>query len=316
MSEIKKYLEKAGGKELLKQYLRTGVLLPAMVQFCILGRSKKALELLRMTVSLKIQQRLKRKYHRELTDFRYDDTLKHESSCRLWIFWWQGMENAPAIVRKCYQSVVDNLSGWEITIITEQNYKDYVSFPNHILERFKKGHITLTHFSDLLRLELLIEHGGLWLDATVLCTSGDIPKSILNSDLFVYQALKPGADGRAIVMSSWCMYAKTNNKILMATRMLLYKYWEKNVKMDDYFLLHQFFTIVCNKYSEEAKQIPPFCNSTPHILLLHLFDEFDEQFWEELKRMTCFHKLSYKLDNEKLKIKGTFYDQIVNNIEI
>ena len=226
------------------------------------------------------------------------------------------MDNAPALVQKCYQSVKENLKDWEIILITEHNYIKYTTFPEQIIDKQKNGNITLTHFSDLLRLELLIKHGGLWLDATVLCTSGDIPKSILNSDLFVYQALKPGADGHATIMSSWCMYAKTNNKILIATRELLYDYWKKNKKMDDYFLLHQFFTIACNQYPEEAKKIPPFCNSVPHILLLHLYDEYDEQYWEDLKRMTCFHKLSYKLDNHKILNKGTYYDIIINNSAI
>ena len=311
MLEAKKYLEKAGGMSLLKQYWRAGVFSPAFFQFLLLGRSKKALELLRLTVTLKTQQRLERKYSGILKTFNYDESLEHIDSRKVWIFWWQGMENAPALVKRCYQSVKENLNDWEIILITQDNYKEYVSFPEHILQRLDSGQITLTHLSDLLRLELLINHGGLWLDATVLCTSPDIPKSILKSDLFVYQAQKPGADGKAIIMSSWCMYAKTNNKILMATRYLLYEYWKKNSKLVDYFLLHQFFTIASNRYSEEAKKIPPFCNSVPHILLIHLFDVYDEQYWEELQRMTCFHKLSYKLGEEKLKEKDTYFQNII-----
>lgn len=312
MSEAKKYLEKAGGMSLFKQYWRAGVFSPTFFQFLFLGRSKKALELLRLTVTLKTQQRLERKYGGILKTFNYDESLEHIDSRKVWIFWWQGMENAPALVKRCYRSVKENLGDWEIILITQDNYKEYVSFPGHILQRLNDGQITFTHLSDLLRLELLINRGGLWLDATVLCTSGDIPQSILNSNLFVYQALKPGADGHATVMSSWCMYAKTNNRILLATRELLYHYWQKNTKMDDYFLLHQFFTLVCNYFPEEAKSIPPYCNSVPHILLLHLFENYDEQYWSDLKRMTCFHKLSYKFNTESKEIEGTYYDMIFN----
>lgn len=311
MAEFKKYLERAGGFSLIKLYLRTGVLPLSIIQLILLGRTKKALELLRLIVSLKIQKRLINKYNKELQSFKYDNTLSCTLSNKLWIFWWQGIDSAPDLVKVCYKSVIDNLKDWDIILITENNYKDYVSFPDFILEKLNNGQITLTHFSDLLRLELLIKYGGLWLDATVLCTSSNIPKSILESDLFVYQAQKPGADGRAVVMSSWCMYAKTNNKILMATRNLLYKYWEKNTKMDDYFLLHQFFSIVCNYYPDEARKIPPFCNSTPHMLLLHLFDEYDKNYWSDLKNMTCFHKLSYKLDLNNKKSDSTYYDEIL-----
>ena len=316
MSETKDLFKRGGGVSLLKQYWRAGVLLPTMAQFVLLGKSRTALELLRMTASLKTQQRLERKYRKVLNEFKYDETLKHYAAKKVWVFWWQGMESAPTLVKRCYQSVKENLSDWEILLITQDNYKQYIDFPEHILQKLDKGQITLTHFSDLLRLELLIQHGGLWLDATVLCTGGVIPQSIIDSDLFVYQAQKPGSNGMATIMSSWCMYAKTNNKILMATRELLYEYWKKNTKMDDYFLLHQFFTIVCNKYPEDSMKIPPFCNSVPHILLLHLFDKFDKQLWSDLLKMTCFHKLSYKLDAQKTEIPDTYYQYIIKQGKI
>lgn len=311
MSVVKEYYKKAGGKNLVKQYLRTRVLHTAILQFLMLGRSKKALELLRLAVSLKIQERLKKKYLFILDNFEYDNSLKKTESKRVWVFWWQGIENAPVIVRRCYQSIKDNLNEWEVVLITEANYFYYVSFPEHIMQKFNKGLITLTHFSDLLRLELLIKYGGLWLDATVLCTSRIIPQSITNSDLFVYQTQKPGADGHPTIMSSWCIYAKTNNLILMATRKLLYEYWEKNTTMDDYFLLHQFFSLACEHFPEEAKKIPPFCNTIPHILLLHLFDEYDENYWNDLQKLTCFHKLSYKIDIEKNKYNNTYFNKII-----
>lgn len=316
MSETKELFKRGGGTAILKQYWRAGVLIPTLAQFCLLGKSRTALELLRMTASLKTQQRLERKYRKILTDFTYDESLKHEASKKIWIFWWQGMENAPSLVKRCYQSVKENLFEWEIVLITKDNYKQYVVFPEHILQKLDKGQITLTHLSDLLRLELLIRHGGLWLDATVLCTGSDIPKSIIDSDLFVFQAQKPGSNGMATIMSSWCMYAKTNNKILMATRELLYEYWKKNTKMDDYYLLHQFFSIVCNKFPEDSMKIPPFCNSVPHILLLHLFDKFDKQLWSDLLKMTCFHKLSYKLDAPKKEIPDTYYQYIIKQGKI
>ena len=39
-----------------------------------------------------------------------------------------------------------------------------------------------------------------------------------------------------------------------------------------------FMLIVFDYYEEEAKSIPPFCNSVPHLLQLHLFDIFDENY--------------------------------------
>ena len=312
MSTLWNYFKKSGGVKILRQYWNAGVLFSAIIQFVLLGRSKTALLLLREIVSLKTQNKLCRKYNNVLEQFDGNYKEKsHTRSKKIWIFWWQGIENAPEIVQICYNSVKENLADWEIILVTEKNYSEYANFPSYIIQKLQKGQITLTHFSDLLRLELLINHGGLWLDSTVLCTSASIPISIINSDLFVYQILKPGADGHATIMSSWCMYAKTNNKILMATRELLYEYWKKRTSLVDYFLLHQFFSIVCEHYPEEAKKIPPFSSSIPHILLLHLFDEYNEQYWTDLKRMACFHKLTYKLEGMETDKMGTYYDMII-----
>ena len=306
-----------GGLKMMKQWYKCGALSTAVIEFLLLGGSNKSLELLRLIVELKTQKKLSRQYTNILKDIYEidEDKLLHNESRCLWVFWWQGIENAPELVQKCYDSINRYFEGWQITLITKENYSEFVSFPSFIIEKLNKGIITLTHFSDLLRLELLIKYGGLWLDATVLCTGNDIPQSIRNSELFVFQSQKPGADGHATLMSSWLIYAKTNNRILLATRELLYAYWEKNDMMMDYFLLHHFFTIACCFYEDDYKRIPPFCNSVPHILLLHLFDEYDETLWNDIKKQTCFHKLSYKLDNNKLKLRNTYYSEIIEKYE-
>ena len=316
MQEVRRFFNKAGGLKLLKQYWRNRVLSTAVAQFLLLGKSRTALELLRQSVALKTKQRLSQKYSKALIDFDTQWTSSEVSKQErkvVWLFWWQGEEEMPALVKKCIASVHKNFMSWEVVLLTSNNYLDYVSFPDYINEKFEKRIITLTHFSDLLRLELLNKYGGLWLDATVYCSSNDIPKSILNSEMFVYRPQKPGADGNAITISSWLIWAKTNCKILAATRYLLYKYWQTNNYLCDYFLLHFFFSIVLDFYKEEAKKIPPFCNSVPHILLLHLFDKFDEHYWNDLKRMTCFHKLSYKLQQKDMGKSGTYYDIIIKS---
>lgn len=314
MPSAKDYFKKQGGFKLLRQYWHNGVLGTAIGQFLLLGKSRTALEILRMSVILKTKQRLRKQYKQVLAEFdkHWQGDLQHNERKTVWLFWWQGEEAMPMLVRRCFTSVQEHLGkDWEIILLTEKDYQNYVEFPEYISGKLRGGSITLTHFSDLLRLELLIKHGGLWLDATVLCTSSDIPKSILKSDLFVFRPQKPGADGKASTMSSWLMWAKTNNRILMATQVMLYAYWQKNNSLCDYFLLHHFMSIVMDYYEDESKRIPPFDNSIPHILLLHLLDQYDEQYWKDLQQMTCFHKLSNKLEKVGMEKAGTFYKKIV-----
>lgn len=312
---MKEILQKQGGLKLVKQYWEGGAFFTAVGEFLLLGKSRTALEILRLSANLKIRQKLEKQYLPKLIQFDrvFDHSLPHEQSNKVWICWFQGLENAPKLVQKCVQSVRDNMTDKEIVIITENNVSEYVQFPEYIWKKWKSGAITHTHMTDLLRLELLIKYGGMWLDATVLCTSNEIPNFFFDSDLFFYQTLKPGRDGQCTYISSWLLSAKTNNKVLMATRCLCYEYWKKNNDLVDYFLLHDFMSIVLDFYKEEWDAVIPRDNAAPHILLLRLFKPYDQRMWEEIKQQTPFHKLTYKFVDEDMTIDNTFYQKILNN---
>ena len=81
--------------------------------------------------------------------------------------------------------------------------------------------------------------------------------------------------------------------------------------MIDYFLLHDFLSIVLEFYEEDWKKIIPVDNSAPHILLLRLFDKYDEDIWNSIKEQVPFHKLTYKFEKEKMKEEKTFYKTLL-----
>lgn len=309
---LKDTFEKQGGTALLKQYWQSGAFFIAVGEFLLLGKSRTALEILRLSAQLKAKQKLKKRYESslEVFDKNYDTSLPHEQHSTVWICWFQGMEQAPALVQKCFQSVKDNLADHDVVLITSENMEDYVQFPDFIMEKWKNGQITPTHMTDLLRLELLIRYGGMWLDATVFCTEKqeNIPDYYFDSDLFLYQFLKPGRDGHAQLTSSWLISAKSNNKILMAVQHLCYEYWKEHGEMIDYFLLHDFISIVLEFYPEDWKKIIPRDNAAPHVLLLRLFDQYDVHMWEAIRQQTPFHKLTYKFKEDQTKVKNTYYE--------
>lgn len=311
--ELKAIFEKQGGRNLLKQYWMSGAFFTAINQFIVLGRSRTALEILRLSARMKTKQKLERKYRGSLDAFekKYSDG-EHKSSNKVWVCWFQGLENAPKLVKTCYRSLQDNLTDREILLITEFNMLNYVAFPDYIMELWQSGVITHTHMTDLLRLELLLRYGGLWVDATVFCSRKreQIPNYYFDSDLFFYQCLKPGRDGHSSYISSWLMGAKTNNRILAATQYLIYQYWREQKSMWDYFLFHDFMSIVLDRYEDEWKKVVPVDNATPHILLLRLFDEYDERIWSTMKMQTPFHKLSYKFNTKQAELIGTYYNKL------
>ena len=300
--------KKQGGWRLLRQYWSGGAFFTAVGQLLLLGKSRTALEILRLAAQLKCKQKLERRY-RHVLDQLDSEWVQHPgcASDKVWICWLQGMQQAPELVQRCYRSVQENLAKKKVILLTEENLFDYIELPDYIVRKWKNGQITHTHMTDLVRLELLIRHGGLWLDATVFCSGGEIPDYFFDSELFFFQCLKPGRDGHPAYVSSWLMQAKTNNKILSAVRALCHAYWRENDSMWDYFLLHDFLSIALERYAQQAQEIIPRDNAAPHALQLRLFEQYDERCWRAIKEQTPFHKLTYKFDPEKEGVQGTYY---------
>lgn len=312
MGKFSKMFKKVGGWNVLKQYSKAHVLGYALTATAVNGLSKKSLEIVRLGVTNKIICKLRKKYRKFIADFTENYQQEEQTrSNKVWVCWFQGMDAAPELVQRCYRSLQENLKDREIIVLTDDNYRDYVQFPDHVQKKIDNGTITRTHMSDLLRLELLLRHGGTWIDSTVFCSGSNVPDYMLNSDLFLFRTLKPGADGQASIMSSWFMTACTNHPILHLTRALLYKYWEKHNGLVDYFLLHDFFEIATEYYPEAWNKVIPFSSATPHILLLRLFEEYDETIWNATRSMTPFHKLSYKFDKEQFELPNTYYQVLL-----
>lgn len=317
MSAFKYYFKKQGGIQLVKDYWRAGVLIYAVKQLLLTGRSKKSLEILRLGVKMRIHNKLKNKYEPILKNFDQeyiDSELSHSRSNKVWFFWMQGLENAPKLVQRCYQSLSDNLQEKEMILVTENNIKEYVEFPDFIMNKVRNGNITITHLSDLLRMELLIKYGGTWIDSTVLCTGKNIPSYMLDSDFFMFQNLRPGNNGNVVNVSSWLMTSCQNNRILLAVREMIYTYWKNNDKLIDYFLFHHFIMIASNYYSDDWNKMIQFPNSFPHVLLLMLFEPFNQEKWDAVTSSCPFHKLAYKRSAEEMAKKGTYYEYIMNNM--
>lgn len=227
---------------------------------------------------------------------------------QIWICWFQGMKEAPQIVQECYKSVCYWMKDWKITVITAENMSEYVKFPDYIINKWKDGIISDTHFSDLLRLELLIQYGGLWLDSTTYLT-GPIPLYILNSNFFVYR--NGWMDMEMINMGSWLMYSKyKKNIILCETQCLLYKYWEKYNYIKNYFLMHIFFRIVTDKNPKLWEQVPMFNHIDSHLLMQELTKQYNESRLIQITQLTSIHKLTYKveiLNGTTIEKLGTLY---------
>lgn len=248
---------------------------------------------------------VEKKYKKFLNKLEYTKNTNQFSN-KVWWCWFQGEENAPDLNKACLKSLRKNLFDREIIVITDKNYKKYIELPEYIYEKYNKGIITKTHFSDILRANLLVKYGGTWIDSSVLCTSYD--KDLFDNNLFVYQNWKTGDN--SIVASSWFITSEVNNPILKDTLYLLNEYWKKHDYLVNYFLFHFFFTMASKKYNEQWKKIDRFSNIPPHILQFELLEEYSIDRFKQIEKMSSFHKLNQKLDFSKCK-GNTNYDYII-----
>lgn len=271
----------------------------------------------------RIIERLTKKYKKNIIPIKRaleeeDKNLEHISNNTIWLCWVQGLDAAPNVVKACYKSVQQHMGdAFEIKLITEDNYHEYVSFPDFILEKYRKGIISKTLFSDLLRLQLLIQYGGIWMDATLYCTQ-KIPSYISNSDLFLFQVTPPDLATQATRIQSWFMVAKSNNLLLRAVQEMLYQYLNDYDRVVDYFIMFDFFEILIPFYTDEWKKVPTESHGNCNILQEIMFEKYDQEYWDYLSRISFVHKITYKLEEtymrpleDLLNEEDTYYQTLI-----
>lgn len=88
----------------------------------------------------------------------------------IWIYWEQGFDNAPELVSVCVQSWVDANPGWNVVKLDAKSISRFQCHRD--LQRPEIRKLGIQHRSDILRLGILRECGGVWADAATFCISG------------------------------------------------------------------------------------------------------------------------------------------------
>lgn len=301
-------------QRLIKQIIREGLLPNIALSLIATGLSDKGLEIAQLTLYNRMIHKFRRQILPNIEQVKANvekrfATSTVKQSDTIWVLWFQGIENAPEVVKKCYESLLKYCPQKKIVLLSEENLNNYISLPKYVEDKYQQGIISRTHYSDIVRTNLLTTYGGTWIDSTVLLTAQ--PDSFyFDSDLFLFQTLSPGSSGQAIPFSSWFITAQKPNRILLMTEEFLYQYWKNNNRLMDYFTYHYFLKIASEYYPDEYSLIPPVSNETPQLLLNRLDNPYSEPQWEFIKSQSPIHKVTYK--NTPLN-KGTYYQAIFKN---
>jgi len=229
----------------------------------------------------------------------------------IWQFWDNPAgRTTPKIVKSCLESVDKFKGNFEQKILNKSTMENYSDLPGYVLDKFKKGQISYAHFSDLLRLNLLKNHGGIWLDATGYMTDF-VPEQILDEDFFVFLAgeltLFPYS-----FMQNCFIRSKKGNLLCEAWYRMCIEFWKDETKTLDYFQ-HQlmFKTLILNH--PDAKDLfdkmPQKSDDETHQLARKLLQKFNAEEWGSIKKASFFQKTTYKVP-DGIDYSGTYFSKL------
>lgn len=259
--------------------------------------------------NFRVSKKMSKKLHNELVKEpqRFNNNEKMPK-----IIWWsllQGEDKMPELAKVCLNSLRRNLSDYDIKIVTLENYTEFVDIPKVIVDKFNAGWISGAHFSDILRLQLLAKHGGIWIDSTVYCTDGKLIENIIDNDMFVYKSLL-SVDSNIMALSNWFIASKKGNPYIVESANVLTKYYSDYISVDSYYICHIIMTLLSKKYHNMWDNIPTYNNVNPHMLQMHLDKKFSNKQFELIKEQSSFHKLTRHID-----LSNSEYYQYIKNIE-
>lgn len=231
---------------------------------------------------------LKNKYQYLIKEYNEKKmAYPHQKKKYIWVFWYQGVEQAPLVVKKCIKSIMEHSLDYEVVVLNEKNIKDYIKIPKIILEKVEKGIITLTHFSDILRMGLLSTHGGIWVDATCFITSNVFQKF---DDVDFNSNQKKEAKWSAYFIGG------KPNKVFSFCYQLLIDYNTKEDSLIEYFLVDHVLRL-CYKEVYGCKEIidgATIRNDNISNFAKKFNRIYEPKEYKKLLEHSELHKLTYK----------------------
>ena len=251
------------------------------------------------------------------SDYEYSNVNYDGKEAPIWVCWLQGEENMPLIPQLCLQSIRKYANGHKVIVLTLDNYNEYVKIPQILIEMYHSGKIKPAHFTDILRINLLAQQGGLWLDATMLVTR-NLPQEIFNYPFF---SIKTENRGYFVSQCRWavfCLGAQKGNPLFIYLASMFEQYITKTDIFVDYFLFDNFIDMLYkrNPMIREHIDSQPFNNPCVHDIAPLLCKQISEDDFDKLTKDTYMFKLSYKQlkPSELISEESNLYNKIKNDL--
>ena len=208
----------------------------------------------------------------------------------IFLLWLQGWDKAPWLQQKVLESWKLNNEGWNIELLDIKNISDYVKDIDYIFNINKK--ISFQAQSDIIRLSILKNHGGVWADSTLLCMQ---PlnhwafEAIEKSGFWMYHGHGYGLDSY-LGPASWFIMSEKNNLIINKWKDKCDLFWRENNSTLDYFWMDGLF----KELIEKDKVFKSYWINTPFL------------YCEEKGSSHTLASYNFKMEKDSKKVKDIF----------
>lgn len=225
--------------------------------------------------------------------------LEGNISKQIWMFWWDGKEQMPEVVRLCVNRMQKEFSGFQITILDASNLKEYISLPDYVFKAIEDKKLSLTHLSDITRMSILAKYGGIWMDATIFPLLGfskwcedHLTNNIVtgkreeNNNLFVSDY-------------KWTTYfcgGKKNFLLFSFVRDMLLKCVEQKKPFVDYYYMDYSIALAYREFDLVRRNVDSmeYNNQNAEKMLKIINEKYEKEVFEQYCQNTYFFKLSWK----------------------
>ena len=203
------------------------------------------------------------------------------------------------------------------------NYNKYITLPDYIENKAEKGLIGAAHFSDILRICLLAQYGGIWLDATIYCKQ-KIPEDYFAKEFFTCKS-EP-SDVGCISKNQWttfCLGGTKNCILFQILKNFFFQYWKNEDCAVDYLFFDDAIEVAreCIPEINYLIESVPYNNTDRDRLILRFADPWKKGCVDDLfEGNTILFKLGYRekqfLNEFTSKGEPTVYAAFLKDFEV
>jgi len=234
----------------------------------------------------------------------------------IWVCWLQGRDSLPELNKLCLKSIERFSNHHPVIFIDSNNVHNYITIPDNIKQLYNDHLILPAIYADYIRCSLLANHGGLWLDSTILLTD-NIPEFAFQTEF--YSIKSPLREHWSVSYHRWASFIMGTTKEAHFFKHIqtFFEYYLSLYNVNfSYLMIDFFFETVYQKNGEFRKYIDtrPCTNPQIHELRFCLGCEYNKILLKKFTENTSIFKLTYKmaLPTETANGQETLYKHLLD----